>query len=145
MGVAAVAAILSSGVFSALAVVHLVWAARRWWPAQSEAELVEMVVGMRGRMPSRLACLAVAVALVLAAAVVAVASATVAVAVPIEPARWLAWTAAAVFALRGLYGYVDHLLRPQIVELRFYRLNRRLYSPLCLGLATLIVISLSAS
>ena len=50
---------------------------------------------------------------------------------------------AGVLALRGLAGFVDGRLRPDSRAQPFYALNRRIYSPLCLALATAIVVVLA--
>ena len=108
-----------------IAVVHMVWAFGKWWPAGNERDLARMVVGSRGieRMPSSSACAAVAITVSAAA---------------IWP--WLELGAissfglfalALVFATRGLATYTP-LAKKFGPEEPFATYDRRYYAPLCL-------------
>ncbi|MEO1170674.1 MAG: DUF3995 domain-containing protein, partial [Myxococcota bacterium] len=84
----------------------------------------------RGTFPGRGACFAVAGALTLAGVSVLLAPASI----------WLTyapWLVGGVFLLRGIGGYLEGFARPECLTLPYGFWNRTLYSPLCLGLATL--------
>lgn len=125
----------------ALAVLHVYWGRGGVWPGRSAAELVGMVVGSRLEqpMPGPLACGVVAGLLGSAAVLVAGVGL-------FDQSAW-PWRigcmgVAAVLGLRGVAGYFDARVRPEIVGQPYERLNRRLYSPACLGLAAAIVVIL---
>jgi hypothetical protein len=134
-----------------LALLHLYWAAGGLWPGSDRASLARTVVGggERLRFPTRTATVAVAAALSVAALLVATHSGLVAL--PAAAERWspyvdaLAWCVAAVFLFRGLGGFFEIYLRPSIDGSPYARWNVILYSPLCLGLAAMIALSLLAS
>jgi hypothetical protein len=117
-----------------LAGLHAAWAAGSSWPFASRAELADAVVGTPD-VPGPVACLAVSAALGTAAAFA-----------DGWPARHQALRrtgvagAATVLAMRGglgLAGRTD-VIAPGSVSARFRRLDRTVYSPLCLLLAALI-------
>lgn len=56
---------------------------------------------------------------------------------PRSPVRGAAKLGAGILLLSGLEGFVDARLRPETVGSPFERLNRRIYSPFCLALASL--------
>ena len=124
-------------VFLFLAGLHIYWARGGYWPGTDSGSLLGYVVGASpsGAMPSPAACLAVTVALSAAALI------------PLALIGWVrlpfvhlaAYGCAGVLLLRGLFGYVDHRFRPAILGTPFYRLNRVLYSPLCLLLGSLML------
>lgn len=129
-----------SGVFLFLAGLHVYWARGGFWPGTDARSFLEHVVGASpsGATPSPAACLAVAFLL------------SVAACIPLVLVGWLrlpyatlpiantplvqlaAYVCGGVLLLRGLFGYVDHRVRPAIRKTPFFRLNRVLYSPLCL-------------
>lgn len=124
-----------------LALLHVHWGYGGAWPARTRAELGPMMVGTppRDAMPDRFACLAVAGLLIVAAVLIALAGFTS------EPSWvWRVGSAGVgvVLLVRGLGGYADGRLRPATREQPFYLLNRRIYSPLCLILASLIAVVL---
>jgi hypothetical protein len=127
-----------------LALLHVYWGYGGAWPARSREELGPMVVGTTPRdtmpnMPNLLACLAVAGLLVVAAGLIALAGFT-----PEPSWVWRVGSAGVgvVLLVRGLGGYLDGRLRPATRDQPFYALNRRIYSPLCLILASLIALVL---
>ncbi len=129
-----VIALLLSVTFFYLAGLHVYWARGGYWPGTDTQSLLARVVGVSpsGTMPGPAACLVVTTLL------------SVAALIPLALLGWVplpwpliaAYGCAAVLILRGVLGYVDHLLRPGIVETPFFRLNRWLYSPLCLLLGS---------
>lgn len=133
----ALALIVAAALF-ALAGVHLYWGLGGRWPGHDEASMVEHVVGRnRGmRAPGLLASVGVALALAVGGALVA---ATL-VSTPWDPllkaARWLLF---AVFSGRGLATYVPPVFR-YAEGTPFATLNRRAYGPLCLAIASGILV-----
>jgi hypothetical protein len=124
-----------------LAFLHVHWGFGGSWPARTSAQLGPMVAGTppSDAMPNLLACLIVAGLLVTAAGLVTLAGFT-----PEPSWVWRVGSAGVgvVLLLRGLGGYLDGRLRPATREQPFYALNRRIYSPLCLTLASLIALVL---
>ena len=137
------AAVTASAVLALIAGIHLYWAAGGRWPGRDERSLAETVVGTTpgGRMPGPAACVAVAELFSAAGLLPLVASGLLPLPLPARLVHLGLGGAALVFGLRGVFGFFDHLLRPGIVGLPFHRLNRRLYSPLCLALAALLAAS----
>jgi hypothetical protein len=120
---------------SALGALHAAWGAGSCWPARSEADLVARVIGRtrNGKMPSPLACFAVAGCLWAAAWLAASASS--------QSSAWVIagyYGAAGVFLLRGLAGFVGPLWR-YAEGTPFHRFNRRYCAPLCLLIAGLFI------
>lgn len=111
-----------------LAAIHANWARGSSWPASSEQQLAERVIG-RDEMPSAGACLVVAALLTVGGSLVAGRPAS-------KPRlqRIGAAGVAATLAARGLVGAAG--LTP-ITSETFLWWDRRLYSPLCLLLAAL--------
>jgi Protein of unknown function (DUF3995) len=127
------------GVLVALAALHAWWGVGGRWPGHDERSLVELVVGRTRsmRMPGFVRCMLVASALFAAAGLVALQGKVIAVDFGMPGERLVQagfWIAGAVFALRGLAGFI-----PQIFAYAdgtpFASLNRRFYSPLCLLIA----------
>ena len=120
---------------AAVGALHVVWATGSPWPLPDKRQLTEAVSGRAGDdPPSPAACLAVAGLLGTAASLVGG-----------SPRRWppvsrigSAWVVA-VLTARGLFGLAGRtdLISPGSESERFRRLDRRIYSPLCLTLATL--------
>jgi hypothetical protein len=140
------AALASALVLGAVAALHVHWALGGVWPGRDAESLARTVVGGPAGtpMPSPGACLGVALVLLGAAWVLLAASGLVAHLLPSAAVRALAWACAAVFALRGAYGFFDARVRPSTRGSRFERLNVIVYSPLCLGLALATVLVLRA-
>ena len=120
-----------------LAALHAAWGAGSAWPLADRAALAEVVIGGPD-VPSPAACYAVSGALVTAAALVAgwprgrpgvrrlgVAGVT---------------TVLAGRGALGLAGQTRLISRSSVSE-RFTRLDRQVYSPLCLALAGLSVLA----
>lgn len=125
-----------------LALLHVHWGFGGAWPARTRAELGPKVVGTppSDAMPNLPACLTVAGLLVVAAGLIALAGFSR------EPSWvWRVGSAGVgiVLLVRGLGGYFDGRLRPATRDQPFYALNRRIYSPLCLILASLIALVLA--
>ena len=126
-------------VLIALACLHAWWGVGGLWPGHDERSLVELVIGRTRsmRMPSPARCMLVALALSAAAGLVALESKVISVDFGLLGEKLVQagfWVACAVFALRGLAGFV-----PPIFDYArgtpFYSLNRAYYSPLCLLIA----------
>ena len=122
---------LSAYALAALSALHVAWAFGSSFPFRSRAELADAVVGTSTVPPSS-ACVTVAGAL-------AVSAALVADMVPIAPIlrRTAIGGVASVLGLRGVLGLIGRtdVLVPGSNSERFVRLDRRIYSPLCLGLS----------
>jgi hypothetical protein len=130
---------LLSAALVAIAALHAYWGRGGLWPEKSEAELARAVVGDgRTRMPSPRSCFAVAILLLIVALWPwlllrhPVSQAVLAVGVVI----------AAVFLVRGLAGYSPRWRRRFSAE-PFATRDMRLYSPLCMVLATGFMVLLS--
>ena len=140
------AALVAALVLALLAALHIYWGFGGRWPGSDERSLAETVVGVTpdGRMPGPGACLVVALLLAVAAALPLIVRSPLPLPLPLPlwMPRIALWVATGVLAFRGLGGYLDRRLRPGIVGLPYDRLNRRLYSPLCLALAGLLAASL---
>lgn len=133
------AALLASFSLIALCALHVYWGVGGRWPGHDERSLVELVVGDSPamRMPGLGPCLVVA-ALLFAAGLAPLAAQGW---MPLPLGRIAALGAAGVLALRGLGGLFETRFRPQIVGRPYARLNLRLYSPLCLLLAVLLLVA----
>ena len=126
----------SAGLFAAAA-LHAAWGAGSAWPFRDRAALADAVIGA-AEVPGPGACLAVSGALAVAGALAAG-----------WPARYPGLrqaglsAVAAVLAARGALGLAGRtrLVSPVSVSARFTRLDRRVYSPLCLTLAGLSALS----
>ena len=135
-----VLALLAAVVLVMISGLHVYWALGGVWPGHDGPSLAQRVFGgpPGTPLPAVGACLAVAALLLLAAWTV------IGAAWPwwMLPAAGLwrlgAWGVAGVLALRGGLGFFDTRLRPAIVGSPFVRLNRLVYSPLCLGLGLCI-------
>ena len=126
-------------VLVALAALHAWWGVGGRWPGRDERSLVELVVGRTRamRMPSFVACMFVACALLAAAALVALQSKAISINLGLVGVRLVQtgfWAACAVFALRGLAGFIPPIFA-YAHGTRFATLNRLFYSPLCLLIA----------
>lgn len=131
-------------VLSAIAVIHMVWAAGSAWPYKDETSLAKAVVGSRGieNMPPRWASLLVSLCLFGAGLWALALRGIGPIQVP-QMVQFLGGLAlTAVFGLRGVLG-VFPAFEKMAPEQPFLRLNRRVYSPLCvligLGFALLTI------
>jgi hypothetical protein len=132
----AAAAAASTGLL-AIAGLHAAWGAGSAWPFPDRAALADAVIGA-AEVPPPGACFAVSGAL--AAAGVLTAG---------WPARYPGLrragtcAVAAVLAGRAVLGLAGQtrLVSPVSVSQRFTRLDRRVYSPLCLTLAAMSALS----
>jgi hypothetical protein len=126
-------------VLMVLAVLHAWWGLGGRWPGHDERSLVELVVGRTRsmRMPSPARCMGVASALSAAAGLVALQGKVISVDLGMLGERLVQagfWIACAVFALRGLAGFIPPIFA-YASGTPFATLNRRYYSPLCLLIA----------
>jgi hypothetical protein len=123
----------ASGGLLAAAVLHAAWGAGSAWPFPDRAALADAVIGA-AEVPAPTACFAVAGAL---GAAGALAGGWPARCPRLRRAGTAA--AAAVLAGRGVLGLAGgtRLVSPASVSARFTRLDRRVYSPLCLALAAM--------
>lgn len=121
----------------AVALLHVYWAVGGHWPGHDLESLARTVVGgpTGMRMPGPLACLIVAALL----SVVAFA-ALVSVGLlegPGAGARVLTSLGGGALVLRGVAGFFEVRLRPEIVGTPYAGLNVRVYSPLALSIGGL--------
>jgi hypothetical protein len=128
---------LTGGVLAALAVLHLAWGLGSAFPFRSRRELADAVVGS-SRVPPPAACFAVAGALATGAGLVANV-------IPLPPPvrRSSLLGMAAVFGVRSALGFSGQtaFVSPGSVSMRFVRLDRRIYAPICLGLSIGTIVS----
>jgi hypothetical protein len=119
-----------------LAVLHAYWGFGGRWPGHDDASMVERVVGRTKEMraPRPRACFMVAAALLAAAILAGVHSTGGLNGAAALLATVGFWSAAALFLLRGLAGFVPAVFR-YAEGTPFHRLNRIYYSPLCLLIA----------
>jgi hypothetical protein len=134
------AAIAAAAVLAALGLLHLVWAIGSPWPLPNRTALAMTVVGDSAqRMPGRGATVAVAGLLVFASIWVL---SLRGVLVPQPSAGLLrasvTWGMVFVFALRGVGGFFEAAIRPNIIGTPYLRWSLRLYSPLSAALAAAI-------
>ena len=122
----------------AIAIAHLLWGVGVMWPVRDEKLLARTVVGFPGieRMPPKYMSLAVGV-LILAACIIGFSvadhdSGGV-------PLTLIALVAGLVFLARGAAGYTERW-RLQTPEEPFRSLDRKTYSPLCLGIGAGFVV-----
>ncbi|MGO9877181.1 MAG: DUF3995 domain-containing protein [Acidimicrobiia bacterium] len=124
-------ACLTSATLAGIAAVHVAWGLGSPFPFASREDLADAVIGSRA-VPSAHACYAVAAALAAASALVCD--------VPVGPrrvrrlGRRVVGGVLAVRGFAGLAGRTD-VLSPGSTSPRFRRLDRRVYSPLCVALA----------
>jgi hypothetical protein len=125
----------ASAGLAAIGALHVVWATGSSWPMRDRRLLTDAVVGSEGdQPPPAAACLAVAGLLGTAAALVDGRPRAVPVISRIGAAGVVG-----VLATRGALGLAGRtdVVSPGSVSEHFRRLDRRFYSPLCLGLAAL--------
>ena len=118
---------------AAIAAAHVAWGLGMRWPAESDRDLVALVVGRTGqtRMPGPVECFAAAAAL-LCAGLVALALADL---LHVRGPPLLATTAGAiatlVFAGRGIAAYLP-AWRRRFAQEPFAVMDQSWYAPLCL-------------
>jgi hypothetical protein len=122
---------MTAGALAALSALHLAWGFGSSIPFRSRDELADAVVGTTA-VPPPLSCFAVAGALAVGAALAAGVA-------PVPPAlrRTVLCVMAAVLGLRGALGLLGKTdaLSPGSNSERFLRLDRQIYSPLCVALS----------
>lgn len=118
-----------------LAALHAYWGSGGHWPGIDERSLARMVVGSKGieRMPSALACWAVAAVLVLAGLLPLAAAGLIGVPWPSAMTLLALAGCSAVFLGRGALSYIP-AFRKFGPEEPFATYDKRLYAPLCLAL-----------
>ena len=130
-----IAFLIATAILLVVAVLHMMWGLRIWWPEPDEQKLVRMVAGAKDseKMPPPFACFIVATALVCMAVILIwhVSFGTV----PFVKALGAAMVA--VFAGRGLATYLG-LVRKFAPEEPFNSYDSKYYAPLCLILAVTI-------
>jgi hypothetical protein len=129
-GSASATAWASAGVLLAIAVVHLSWAAGASWPARDRVSLSLAVAG-RAVLPSNVACLVVGGGLIVMAGVVLRSG---------SPLAKLA--IALLFVARGTLGFVEPLLRREIIGTPYLLYSRYMYTPLSLALGAAVACGL---
>jgi len=122
----------------AIAIAHFIWSLGGTWPIRDEALLANTVTGFPGRtrMPPKIASFGVAVA-VLAAGIVVLSLAD-----RTAGGFWLSTLgvlAGLVFFARGVAGYTAWFAKLTPEE-PFRSLDRKIYSPLCIGLGAAFVV-----
>jgi uncharacterized protein DUF3995 len=122
---------LTAAVLVAIAGLHALWGFGSSFPFRTREELADSVVGSSA-VPSRRACVSVAAALVLSAILVARV-----VPLPTALRKVALRVVTTVLATRGVAGAMGRTstLSPRSDSPAFNRLDKRLYSPLCLWLA----------
>jgi hypothetical protein len=129
----------ASAALFTLAGMHAAWGAGSAWPLPDRDALADAVIGA-AEVPPPAACFAVSGALAAAGALVAGWPGGRRPAVH----RLGTGVVVGVLAGRGVLGLSGRtrLVSPASTSARFARLDRRVYSPLCLGLAGLSALSL---
>ena len=126
-----------------IGLIHVYWAGGGYFPGKDANSLAQTVVGGRSdmAMPPVLACLTVAGLLFIAAWLVLVVGGAAPSIVSLELHKLAAFALYAVLFLRGAGGFFDARLRPETRGSPYERLNLIFYSPLCLILSALVLIS----
>jgi Protein of unknown function (DUF3995) len=122
---------LTAAALMALAGLHVAWGRGSAVPFADRERLADAVIGRRS-VPEPAACYAVAVALGVGATLVVGPPA-----LPDQLRRVGLVGVAGVLGLRGVLGLIGRtdVVSPGSASDRFRRLDRRIYSPLCLSLA----------
>jgi len=126
-----IAARLTGSVLAGLAVLHLAWGLGSTFPFRSRRELADAVIGS-SRVPPPAACFAVAGILATGAALVA---GVFPLPPPVRHSSLLGMAGA--FGVRSVLGFSGKtaLVSPGSDSVRFLRLDRQIYAPICLGLS----------
>jgi hypothetical protein len=140
-------AIVAATILFAIAAIHVYWAFGGRWPGHDAESLARTVIGGPPgmRMAPPIASLAVAALLTVACALLVVHRGLLPIAAPHGVVRVGVFGVAAVLLARGTYGFFDERARPAIRGSRYARLNTTMYSPLCLAVGTLALVSALAS
>lgn len=139
MTATSLAGALLTAILAATAIVHALWGVGSSFPAASRDSLALLAIGQR-QMPTPIACFVVAAGVAAMAAVASVALRWIELPGPlIQLAEVGCWAGAAIFALRGIAGYLPAFDRVFPLE-PIHTMNRIAYSPLCLLLAVLFVV-----
>lgn len=122
---------LTAATLIGLAVLHVAWGRGSSFPLADRDDLAEAVVGT-STVPGPLPCFGVAAALLVAASAVQNRPRW-----PRRPRRIALAGIAGILGGRGLLGLAGKTsgVAPGSNGVRFRRLDRRIYAPLCLGLA----------
>jgi len=130
---------LLTALLAGIAALHAWWGLGGSFPAADRDSLALLVIGQR-QVPPPLACFVVAAAVAGMALLPAITLGW------IGTPSWVrrlvevgCWGAAAIFAIRGVAGYLPAFARLFPLE-PFASMNRVAYSPLCLLLALLFVV-----
>ncbi len=126
-------AIVTTAVMLALGGLHLYWGYGGCWPGKSRRELVDIVVGEGDEFPSLAACWVVTLLLVGASVLPLLAIGWIRSPIPDSIVNWALILASVVLGLRGLSGYLP-MFEKRWTSV-FVKHNKRLYCPLCFGLA----------
>ncbi len=122
-----------------LSALHFYWGVGGRWPGHDAASLSLRVVGTpSAKVPSFLACAAVAAALACASLIVAFGQTPIAFGLQALVVYGGYVVLIAVFALRGLAPYVTPAFN-YAKGTPFFTLNRRYYAPLCLLIAAALI------
>jgi hypothetical protein len=122
---------LTAATLIGLAALHVAWGRGSSFPLADRSDLAEAVVGT-SIAPGPLRCFGVAAALLVAASAVQNRPRW-----PTRPRRLALVGIAGVLGCRGLLGLAGktNVVSPGSNGVRFRRLDRRFYAPLCFGLA----------
>ncbi|KAE9631071.1 DUF3995 domain-containing protein [Parasedimentitalea maritima] len=133
-------AIIAVLLLLAIALVHLLWALGSSWPVGDEKTLARTVVGSKDiqKMPPRLASLGVAIVLTAAAHIVLASGGLMPGILLPRMYQILLVAMILVFSARGLVAYMS-FWRELVPEQPFARLDQRIYAPLCLLIAALLL------
>ncbi|MEM8537392.1 MAG: DUF3995 domain-containing protein [Pseudomonadota bacterium] len=127
--------ILLTFILGLIALLHLAWALRIWFPIREEAALARAVVGAKGiaQMPNTAACLFVVLALAVVVAALWLQHFAL--------ARLLLLGATLVFLVRGAVAYTP-IWRRITPEEPFRSNDARFYAPLCLLIGVMLLLVL---
>ncbi|WP_448563459.1 DUF3995 domain-containing protein [Thalassotalea ganghwensis] len=115
-----------------VAILHLLWAMRIWWPIANEAALAKAVVGIKGieKMPSAWLTWLVTLIIFIGVLLVAMLSGFIPLLVAHQYAVLAGWIMGAILVVRAIYPYLfDRYIAQEHV---FRRMNRAFYSPMIL-------------
>lgn len=135
--------LLAASILIAIGLIHVYWAGGGYFPGKDANSLAQTVVsGQSGMaMPPVFACLVVAGLLFIAAWLVLVVGSVMPPIASLELHKLAAYALSVVLFLRGAGGFFDVKLRPEIKGGPYEKLNLICYSPLCLTLAILVLIT----
>jgi hypothetical protein len=114
---------------ASLALVHLGWALGVTWPARDRESLALAIIGRPVR-PSAFACVLVAACL----------SGMIWLLVVPNPA-WVRLIIAAIFIARGTLGFVEPMVRSEIIGTPYLSYSRFMYTPLALAIGIAVLLA----